>query len=162
MVFITGYSIRAPNSEDPKKFFTNLRDGVDMTSPARYPQGYLGMPPRGGTLVDIEQFDHEFFNINRKQTDKMDIAIRLLLEVTQEALMDAQISIPSLRGSRTGVYVGTCTAEFVQQTLHDKEMNGYEVINGALSMCSNRISHYFDLKGPRYAACNTYSWTCVP
>lgn len=32
----------------------------------------------------------------------MDIVVRMLLEVTHEALMDARLSVASLRGSRTG------------------------------------------------------------
>ena len=66
-------------------------------------EGYHGLPPRTGTLPDISSFDHEFFKLNRKQTDKMEPLLRLLLETTQEALMDAKLPIAELRGSNTGV-----------------------------------------------------------
>ena len=79
-VFATGYSLRAPASNNPKEFHENLRDGKDMTTESRrYPPGYLGLPPRTGTLPDIDAFDHKFFKFNKKQVDAMDISIRLLL-----------------------------------------------------------------------------------
>lgn len=151
MIFITGYSIRAPQSRNPKEFYSNLLDGVDLTSPSvRYPVGYKGLPPRTGTLLDIDKFDQEFFKFSTKQTDKLDVAIRLFLEVSQEAIMDAQLSTASLRGSRTGVYVGHCFSDFACRTTYDDELNGYEIVNCAHTMAANKVSYHFDLKGPRY------------
>ncbi len=149
-MFITGYSLRAPKSSNPKEFFENLKDGVDMTSQnVRYPEGYLGLPPRAGTLPSIDRFDQDFFHFSTKQVEKMDIAIRLLLEVTHEALLDAQLPIESLRGSNTGVYVGHCFSDFLSRTTYDPSLTGYELVNGAHTMAANKISYFYDLKGPR-------------
>eukprot|EP01032_Pedospumella_encystans_P021064 gene21064-23907_t len=148
--YITGYSLRAPNANDLKTFYEAIRDKTDLTQPSRrYPEGYLGLPPRAGTLPQIDAFDNEFFKYNIKQTDKMDIIIRLLLEVAHEAILDSKISIPSLRGSRTGVYIGHCFSDYLSRTAgSDVEKNGYELVNGAHTMAANKISFFYDLKGP--------------
>jgi acyl transferase domain-containing protein len=99
-VFLTGYSLRAPSSNNPREFYEHLRDGKDMTTPTRrYPKGYLGLPPRTGTLPCLSRFDQDFFKFSTKQTEKMDVAIRLLLEVTHEALMDAQLPVEQVQNS---------------------------------------------------------------
>ena len=150
-IFLTGYSLRAPSSSNPRDFYEHLRDGVDMTSPTqRYPEGYLGLPPRTGTLPAINRFDQDFFKFSTKQTEKMDVAIRLLLEVTHEALMDAQLPIDQLRGTKTGVYVGHCFSDYLTRSTHDKALTGYELVNGAHTMAANKISFFYDFKGPRY------------
>jgi fatty acid synthase len=73
----------------------------------------LGLPPRQGLLKekDVAGFDAPFFQLSHKQAQAMDPAIRILLHVSYEALMDAQIDIRSLRGSKTGVYVGHCFSD---------------------------------------------------
>jgi fatty acid synthase len=51
--------------------------------------GYHGLPKRGGKLKDISKFDAAFFGVHGKQANGMDPQLRLLLEVTYEALIDA-------------------------------------------------------------------------
>ena len=112
--YITGFSIRAPKSSNTREFESNLRQAVDMTSQSRrYPESHRNLPPRTGTLPTIDAFDKKFFRFNSKQVDKMDISIRLLLEVTHEALMDSRNDIAALRGSNTGVYIGHCFSDYL-------------------------------------------------
>jgi fatty acid synthase len=149
-MFISGYSLRAPSSSNPREFYESLRDGKDMTTPTRrYPPGYLGLPPRTGTIPTIDRFDQDFFKFSTKQTEKLDVAIRMLLEVTHEALMDAQLPIEQLKGTKTGVYVGHCFSDFLGRSTCDKSLTGYELVNGAHAMAANKISYFYDLKGPR-------------
>lgn len=151
-IFISGFSLRAPKSSNPVEFYMNLVNKIDMVdTPIRYPEGYLGLPARAGNLPNIDHFDNDFFCMNPKQVDKTDIALRLSLECVQEALMDAMISIPALRGSSTGVYVGCCETDFADRAKLDKEKSGYEMVTGADSMLANRISYFYDLKGPSLA-----------
>lgn len=113
-IAITGYSLRAPNSSSVQEFAEALKTGKDLTtSNTRYPYGHLGLPPRQGRLKDkdVASFNPSFFGLNHKQSEAMDPAIRMLLNVTHEALMDAQIDIKSIRGSQTGVYIGHCFSD---------------------------------------------------
>jgi len=51
--------------------------------------GLFGLPKRCGKLKDLTKFDASFFAIHPKLADSMDPQIRMLLEVTYEALYDA-------------------------------------------------------------------------
>jgi len=47
------------------------------------------MPKRCGKLKDLTKFDASFFGVHPKQANAMDPQLRMLLEVTYEALLDA-------------------------------------------------------------------------
>ena len=50
-IHITGYSLRAPESNNVKEFYENLKHGRDMTTDeTRYPPHFMGLPPRMGKL----------------------------------------------------------------------------------------------------------------
>lgn len=51
--------------------------------------GIFGLPLRTGKLKDIKHFDASFFGVHAKQADVMDPQLRLLLEATYEAIVDA-------------------------------------------------------------------------
>lgn len=53
-------------------------------------------------------FDHRFFGITETEADLMDPQQKLLLLCTYRTLEDAGISMESISGSRTGVYIGNC------------------------------------------------------
>ncbi|KPJ07407.1 Fatty acid synthase [Papilio machaon] len=82
----------------------------------------------------------------------MDPQLRLLLELTHEAIVDAGLSPAELRGSRTGVYVGVSNSETEEMWTADPDkINGYALTGCCRAMFPNRISYTFDLKGPSYA-----------
>ena len=116
-VSIVGYSLRAPNCSSVVEFAEALEAGKDLTtSNTRYPSSLWGLPPRQGRLrdEDLNDLTPTFFGLSRKMAEKMDPAIRLLLKVSYEALMDAHIDIASIRGSRTGVYAGHCFCDMTR------------------------------------------------
>ena len=47
------------------------------------------MPTRTGKLKDLAHFDATFFGVHAKQAHVMDPQLRILLELTHEALIDA-------------------------------------------------------------------------
>ena len=63
---------------------------------------------------DHRLFDHQFFNISLSEAEAMDPQQRLLLETVYESLETAGLSIESLTGSHTAVYVGLMTEDFNQ------------------------------------------------
>ena len=79
--------------------------------------------------------------------------MRKLLEVTHEAFMDSGVDYKALRGSsRVGVYLGCCGSEVHAMWLSDyNSITGYEQTGCTLSMFANRLSFFFNFKGPSKA-----------
>lgn len=103
----------------------------------------------GGFLDDVAGFDAEFFEIPPGEADKMDPQQRLLLEVTQEALENAGIPPQSLRHTQTGVFAGACLGEYGYLSSSDlAAVDAWSGTGGALSIIANRVSYFFDFRGP--------------
>ncbi|XP_052754570.1 fatty acid synthase [Galleria mellonella] len=153
-VVITGLSGRLPESDTIDEFAQQLFDGVDLVTAddRRWTPGLHGLPERNGKLKDLSHFDATFFGVHAKQAHLMDPQLRLLLEVTYEAIVDAGYNPVELRGSRTGVYVGVSNSETDEMwTLDPDKINGYALTGCCRAMFPNRISYTFDFKGPSYA-----------
>ncbi|MFW0151011.1 beta-ketoacyl synthase N-terminal-like domain-containing protein [Mycobacterium sp. smrl_JER01] len=103
----------------------------------------------GSFLRDLDAFDAEFFEISPSEADKMDPQQRLLLEVTQEALEHAGIPAHTLRHTQTGVFAAACLGEYgYLSTVDLGDVDSWSGTGGALSIIANRVSYYFDLRGP--------------
>ena len=96
---------------------------------------------------------HYFCSHDGLRLQKMDPQMRKLLEVTHEAFVDSGVDYKSLRGSsRVGVYLGCCGSEVHAMWLSDyNNITGYEQTGCTLSMFANRLSFFFDFKGPSKA-----------
>ncbi|XP_055303122.1 fatty acid synthase-like [Sitodiplosis mosellana] len=158
-IVISGMSGRLPESSNIEEFKENLFNGIDMVNddPRRWPNGLFDLPTRMGKIkdIDLETFDSQFFSVHQKQAEHMDPQIRMLLEATHEAIIDAGFNPQELRGSRTGVYVGLGNAEVESYWNTDPDrINGYGLTGCQRAMFANRISFTFDLNGPSYS-CDT-------
>jgi phthiocerol/phenolphthiocerol synthesis type-I polyketide synthase D len=103
----------------------------------------------GSFLTDIDAFDAEFFEISPREAATMDPQQRLLLEVAHEALEHAGLPPDSLRRTHTGVFVGACGAEYAYMATADlSQVDAWSGTGGALSIIANRVSYFFDLRGP--------------
>lgn len=153
-VVIAGMSGKLPESENLQEFWDNLIGGVDMVTDddRRWKAGLYGLPRRSGKLKDLSRFDASFFGVHPKQAHTMDPQLRLLLEVTYEAIVDAGINPASLRGTHTGVWVGVSGSEASEALSRDPEtLVGYSMVGCQRAMMANRLSFFFDFKGPSIA-----------
>ncbi|XP_014670255.1 PREDICTED: fatty acid synthase-like [Priapulus caudatus] len=153
-IVVAGISCRLPEADNMAKFKQNLFDGVDMSTAdgRRWEPGIYGLPSRSAKLKDISKFDAIFFGISPTEANCMDPQLRILLEVTYEAIVDAGCDPLELRGSRTAVFVGASMSEAHEVwSLEADTVSGETLTGSRRSMLSNRLSFYFDLRGPSYA-----------
>lgn len=155
-ICITGFSGRLPESSNIEEFKKNLFDGVDMVNDddRRWPSGLYDLPTRTGKIKDedLMNLDAQFFKLHQKQAECMDPQLRMLLECTYEAMIDAGVNPQDMRGTRTGVYIGVSTSESEQYWCSDPDVvNGYGLTGCSRAMFANRLSFTFDFKGPSYA-----------
>ncbi|KAL8612596.1 hypothetical protein ACOMHN_006582 [Nucella lapillus] len=150
-VVISGISGRLPESDNMEEFRQHLMKGEDMVTEddRRWPPGFRSLPRRNGKLKDLSRFDAAFFGVNPRQADAMDPQLRLLLETTYESIVDAGMDPMSIRGTKTGVFIGSMGSEAMEAWSADPDhLSGYTLTGCALSMLANRLSFSFDFKGP--------------
>lgn len=104
----------------------------------------------GGFLKDVAGFDNRFFDIPPDEALRMDPQQRLLLEVSWEALEHAGIIPESLRLSRTGVFVGVSSPDYVRLVSASAQQKStiWDNTGGSSSIIANRISYFLDIQGP--------------
>jgi len=98
---------------------------------------------------NVAAFDAPFFGITAQEATAMDPTARMLLEVTYEALENAGLPMEKLAGSDTSCYVGCFTRDYYEMLMRDSETAPmYAATGTGFSLLSNRISWFYDLRGP--------------
>ncbi|MBK5304150.1 MULTISPECIES: SDR family NAD(P)-dependent oxidoreductase [Gammaproteobacteria] len=101
----------------------------------------------GSFIDDVDKFDAGFFNMSRREAQWMDPQVRLLLQSAYSSAENAGV-IQRLRGSNTGVFIGSCFNEYVDKISElGLPMDPY-IATGSGTIAANRISFWFDFKGP--------------
>ncbi|WP_305039406.1 type I polyketide synthase [Frankia sp. Cj5] len=150
-VAILGMACRFPgDAGTPEQLWQLVLDGRDAISEFPADRGWDLSPAtglkEGGFLSDCAGFDPLFFGISPREALAMDPQQRLLLETAWEALERAGIVPESLRGSQTGVFIGTSAQDY--GSLLGEDMAGHRITGSATSIASGRIAYALGLEGP--------------
>ncbi|KIG17261.1 Malonyl CoA-acyl carrier protein transacylase [Enhygromyxa salina] len=107
----------------------------------------------GGFLSGVEDFDPGLFNLSPREALSMDPAERLILETAWRALEDAGRGQAGERGGAgeraVGVFVGAMYGQYAW--LADEDLRGGTLFNNSYFALANRVSHFFDFRGPSVA-----------
>lgn len=161
-IAIIGIAGRFPEAKDVSEFWENLINEKDCISeiPAerwninKYYSSNNKIENKtyckmGGTIIDSNLFDAEFFNISPKEAKLMDPQQRVFLEEAWKAVEDAAYTPEQLSKQKCGVFVGATKGDY------NKRANDNGIVSDALllmgnqtSMISARIAYYMNLTGP--------------
>lgn len=148
-IAVVAMGCRFPQAENLGAFWQLLSQGKDAITQN---QDRWSEPMWGGFLDGVEDFDPQFFGIAPREAELLDPQQRLLLEVTWEALEQGAIAPQSLRGQNVGVFMGISGHDYSQlQIRHQTPINAYMGTGNAHSMAANRLSYFFDWRGPSLA-----------
>lgn len=173
-IAIIGMSGRFPGASDIKKFWQNLRDGVEsVTSFTDEELLSEGIEPKvlsnpnyiktRSILEDTDLFDASFFGFHPREATVMDPQHRIFLECAWEALENAGYNSQTYEG-RIGVYAGSGYNSYLLSNIasnsHLLELDtAYQtLLANEKDFLTTRVSYKLNLKGPSIdvqTACST-------
>ncbi|MEU6580067.1 polyketide synthase Pks13 [Nocardia sp. NPDC046763] len=185
-VAIVGLSTRLPGAGDTPEstweFLINRGDAIRDLPEGRWDE-FKGDPrlaeaiekanTLGGYLDQdvIKGFDAEFFAMSPVEVERVDPQQRLMMELTWEALEHARIPANELKGKPVGMFVGTSTNDFsfivAGAAGGPRDPNvpisaeGYGLMGSSTAIIPNRVSYFYDFRGPSVAVDTACSSTLV-
>ncbi|WP_040864252.1 polyketide synthase Pks13 [Nocardia exalbida] len=185
-IAIVGLSTRLPGAGDTPEstwdFLIGRGDGIRELPEGRWSE-FLAEPQlaeaiaqantRGGYLDQdvVKGFDAEFFAMSPVEVERVDPQQRLAMELTWEALEHARIPASDLKGEPVGVFIGSSGNDFMLLAAlglgSERDPNvpvsaeAYAIMGSVSSIIPNRVSYFFDFRGPSVSIDTACSSTLV-
>lgn len=165
-IAVIGMSCRFPgDASEPSRLWDVLAAGKSAWS--EVPEDrfnmkafYHGKDPHNTTTntpgghflsTDVAAFDCSFFEIKPTEAQAVDPQQRITLELAYEAFENAGLTLPQLWGSSTSVYVGQWSSDYSEVLARDPEsQERYHTLGIGAAITSNRLSYFFNLRGPSF------------
>ncbi|MBX7432664.1 SDR family NAD(P)-dependent oxidoreductase [Mycobacterium sp. Y57] len=164
---VIGYAARFPGADTADEFWTLLRDARDAVSevpPDRWDiDEFFDTDPdavgkmvtrRAGFVDDVTGFDAPFFGVSAREATFMDPQHRLLLETAWHAVEHSATAPSDLGGTRTGVFMGLSTHDYLgllTDGLTYDQIEAYLGTGTSPAAAIGRISYRLGLQGPAVA-----------
>ncbi|BDT93136.1 polyketide synthase PKS13 [Nocardia sputorum] len=185
-IAIVGLSTRLPGAGDTPEstweFLIGRGDGIRERPEGRWSE-FLEEPQlaeaienantKGGYLDQdvVKGFDAEFFAMSPVEVERVDPQQRLMMELTWEALEHARIPASELKGEPVGVFIGSSGNDFMLLAAlglgSERDPNvpvsaeAYAIMGSVSSIIPNRVSYFFDFRGPSVSVDTACSSTLV-
>src|ERR1700712_5361857 len=161
---VTGFAARLPGAADADGFWEVLEQGQDAVSEIPRErwnlEEYFDPDPdvpgkmatrRAGLIEDVSGFDAAFFGVSTREAVFMDPQHRLLLETAWQAVEHSGTAPSALAGTRTGVFVGISTQDYLMLLTNEmriEDIEAYLGIGTSPAAGAGRISYRMGLLGP--------------
>ncbi|CAH1394198.1 unnamed protein product, partial [Nezara viridula] len=152
-IVISGIAGNFPDADGMEELAYSLYNKVEMISDddRRWKLDHPEIPQRTGKLKEVKKFDASAFGVHFNQAESMDPMNRILLEKSYEAIIDSGNNPFTLKGSKTGVFIGACFSESEKTWFYEKlQVDGFGVTGCVRSMLANRVSYAYGFDGPSY------------
>lgn len=184
-IAVVGLSTRLPGAgstpESTWDFIIGRGDAIRELPEGRWSE-FLGDPGVAQTVAEsntlggyldqdvVKGFDAEFFAMSPVEVERVDPQQRLMMELTWEALEHARIPASELKGGKVGVFVGSSSSDFqliASLGLGDRDPNlpisaeAYALLGASTGIIANRVSYFFDFRGPSVTVDTACSSTIV-
>lgn len=164
-IAIIGIAGRFPGAENVGELWKNLIEEKVMLSkvPAdRWNWREISGDPQkedgktdccyGAFLQDVSGFDALHFGISPAEAELLDPQHRILLEVAWEAIENAGYRKSALHNRPVGVFIGVEKQDYKELINKSRfELNPYTNTGNTHSMLVNRLSYFFNWRGPSVA-----------
>ncbi|TBO61013.1 acyltransferase domain-containing protein [Streptomyces kasugaensis] len=160
-VVIVGMACRYPGDvRSPEELWALLAAGTDAVTGFPADRGWdltalagdgagRSDAQEGGFLSGAADFDPGFFGISPREAVAMDPQQRLVLETSWEAVERAGIDPLSLRGTQTGVFIGTNGQDYALVSHRSRDdLAGHAMTGLSTGVASGRLAYTLGLEGP--------------
>lgn len=161
-IAIIGMACRFPGADNYDEFWEILKEGKSGISEVpknRWDwEEYWGNPLTernktnskwGGFINNVAVFDNEFFGLSAREIEATDPQQRIMLELSWACFEDAGICPSMASGKNIGVFMGAFNYDYKElQEKEERTIETYHSIGTANAVIANRLSYYFNLKGP--------------
>lgn len=154
-IAVVGMACRFADANTPEALWHNLIEQRSLITPlrgTRWGPAAADAAPRWGALIDeVDRFDPAFFGLSEDEARLCDPQERMVMQALYHALQHAGLRADTLRGTRTGLFLGYAYAEYehhLRRNLH--RIPGAPALSSSspIYYLANRISFLYDFKGP--------------